>query len=462
MRQEKPMRQKRFLKSSIYLSLPAIALALATLQSAGCATQPHVPVEVYLGYEGPRLPPEQVAIISTTSVVLTIDGVDVNTKEGICREKYPNKISHLEVMPGKHTLEVYARGSRAGPVMALIQATLQAGHTYAIRKEYHRARKSNNTIGVFYLFAVSLIDKSTGEIVGGRDKEALNLSWTDLENKFTLMAHEGKKPVDVMEIIGIPSDIFFRRTVCEELLPFYLVEYGNFQDPFPDNTLVYTACKSRPLSPFFVFTSQADHMSSGWSAFYEGCGYLFIQFNQSNEFQNYYYVDVPFNECLVDAWTWDTLGRSLKIQSCRYHNKLLAYIKYFIRSNNPDEAYHALESGIINAHKKIGEISKGYMIFMRKKTPADYPVKLKKYVDQEIDVIISEGRALIEQHPEMFTSAANSFSEATFVKAVTKNGDKAATIEHNRLAVYRRLVGEDRAEQAEREFSKFFGVTSPL
>ena len=132
-------------------------------------------------------------------------------------------------------------------------------------------------------------------------------------------------------------------------------------------------------------------------------------------------------------WKEDYLGRSLKKQSCRYHNKLLAYIKYFIRSNNPDEAYHALESGIINAHKKIEEIIKGDMTFMRKKTPADYPVKLKKYVDQEIDAIISEGRALIEQYPEMFTSAANSFSEATFMKAITKNGNKAATIENNRL-----------------------------
>ncbi len=458
------MRQKRFLKSSIYLSLPAIALALATLQSAGCATQPHVSVEVYLDYEGPRLPPEQVAIIKTGSVVLTIDGVDVNKKEGICREKYPNKIFYggLEVMPGKHTLEVYASGDRAGPVISLIQATLQAGHTYTIRKEYNRAGKGNPTIGTFYNFAVSLIDESTGEIVGGRYSEALNWSWTDLENKFTLMAHERKKPVDVMEIIGIPSDIFFRRMICEELLPQYLFTYGNFQDPFPDNTLVYTACQSRPLSPFFMFNPYVDSISSSWSDTYEGCGYLFIQFNQSNEFQNYYYVDVPFNECLVSFWKWDSLGKALKIQPCRYHNKLLAYIKYFINSNNPDEAYHALESGIINAHKKIGEMIKGNMTFLRKKTPADYPVKLKKYVDQEIDAIISEGRALIEQHPEMFTSATNSFSEATFVKAVTKNGDKAATFEHNRLAVYRRLVGEDRAEQAEREFSKFFGVTSPL
>jgi hypothetical protein len=296
-----------------------------------------------------------------------------------------------------------------------------------------------------------IIDDSTGEMVGGRHSEALKWSWTDLENKFTQMAHERKKPVDVMEIIGIPSDIFFRRMICEELLPQVLFSRGNFQAPFPDNTLVYTACKSTPLSPFFVFHSYADSISSGWSAFYEGCGYLFIQFNQSNEFQNYYYVDVPFNECFVSFWTRDSLGRRIKIQSCRYHNKLLAYIKYFIQSNNPDEAYHALESGIINAHKKIGNIIKGN---------ADHPVKLKKYVDQEIDAIISEGRALIEQHPEMFTSAANSFSEATFMKAITKNGDKAATIEHNRLVVYRRLVGKDRAEQAEREFSKFFGVTS--
>jgi hypothetical protein len=70
--------------------------------------------------------------------VLTIDGVDVN-KEGICRRKHPNKIFYggLEVMPGKHTLEVYASGTKAGPVMSLIQATLQAGHTYTIRKEYN-------------------------------------------------------------------------------------------------------------------------------------------------------------------------------------------------------------------------------------------------------------------------------------------------------------------------------------
>jgi hypothetical protein len=157
LRQEKPMRQKRFLKFSIFLSLPAIALALATLQSAGCATQPHVSVEVYLDYEGPRLPPEQVAIIKSGLVkVLTIDGVDVN-KEGICREKYPNKIIYrdLEVMPGKHTLEVYASGNKAGPVMSLIQATLQAGHTYTIRKEYNRGSLGSFTTGTFYNFAVS-------------------------------------------------------------------------------------------------------------------------------------------------------------------------------------------------------------------------------------------------------------------------------------------------------------------
>jgi hypothetical protein len=222
------------------------------------------------------------------------------------------------------------------------------------------------------------------------------------------------------------------------------------------------ACKSGPQrssGSINYFSYKVDSNPEYVRSWYKDCGFLFIKFNQSDELQNYYYIEVPFNKCyssspLSDLWDRDgrTASHIIKM-SCRYRQKLLAYVEYFARSGNPDEAYNTLESGIINAHDKIGYMAKDLNI------PVNYPKILRDNVDLDAAVLFSDGVDLMKRFPDMFVSANNSFTAKNFMKSVEKYGDTAAAVERDRLVIYRRLVGTGQAQQAEHEFSSFFGVT---
>ena len=60
----------------------------------------------------------------------------------------------------------------------------------------------------------------------------------------------------------------------------------------------------------------------------------------------------------------------------------------------------------------------------------------------------------------MHVAAQNSFTAPAFATSVRKHGDKAKTIERQRLAFFVRLAGAEQAEMAEHEFATFFGIES--
>jgi len=463
------MRQKRIRNTIITSSLFGTALIVAALLCAGCAAQ-HQFVKsgaTYRAYEGPILPPDQVAVVDvvrtgTPPTIISVDGVALGKLGSHCPNEsiFPSgRFLRAELMPGKHTLEVVVSGHKSGPAMALIQATLHAAHTYELRFEGY-GYMAGDSSG----FAVMLVDKATGEMVGGRKPGDAYMPWSVLDDRLKQMVRERKTQADVLELIGIPRDLYLKRVTvtCSDKISHTFQMNGNFTDPFPEHTLVYMACKSGPhrssgsINYFsYKVDSHTEYVRSG----YKDCGFLFIKFNQSDELQNYYYVEVPFNKCYSSSslsHLWDREGMEgshIKKMSCRYRQKLLAYVEYFARSGNPDEAYNALESGIINAHGKIGYMTKDRNILK------NYPKILKENVDLDAAVLFSDGVALMKRFPDMFVSANNSFTAANFMKSVDKYGDTAAAVERDRIVVYRRLVGAGRAQQAEHEFSSFFGVT---
>jgi hypothetical protein len=166
-------------------------------------------------------------------------------------------------------------------------------------------------------------------------------------------------------------------------------------------------------------------------------------------------VGAPIDECYENRIVWDWLGRFIREVSCKYRLKTVSYVEYYARSSSSDEAYLALENGILNAHDNISYLTDFAS------APDEYAEKLRGNVDQVTEDLASEGGSLMKRYPELIISARNSFTEAAFNRSMEINGDNAAAIERDRLAVYRRLVGEEQAQQAEHEYSAFFDITLP-
>jgi hypothetical protein len=410
------------LNTKIFSTLLAIVVIVATLFSAGCATSnSKSQLTIYQGYEGPKKATEEVAIVDNFSDVLSIDGKEVNKPHTVYRgmeATYPSiNYYRAELEPGLHTFKVYITGHASGPAVALIQATLTAGHAYELRSEHVLYAK--NSAG----FAVMLIDKANGDLVGGRTEEALNWSWMDVEIMLKEMAQDHATKFVVMENIGVPMALY-----PEEMLP--EPARRGFKDATPESTLVYRHTE-------LVLPS---------------AGYLFVKFNQSDQLQDYYFVAVPIDECHENPLVWDWLGRIIREMSCKYSYKTIGYVEYYVQSGNPVEAYHTLEDGILNAHDNLGYLT------TFPTTPDGYYEKLKKYADQASEKLISEGSIMMNRYPELSKAAQKSFSPASYSMSVTLLGDSAAKFERSRLAVYKRLVGSDEAANAEREYLDYFGV----
>lgn len=439
-------------------------MVLTMLLSGGCATPSHWQESgtTYQGYEGSKLPQEQVATVDlyyrttfTVARVLTIDGRTVNKPtEYYCGN---NKTLHgvdfslAELLPGRYELVVASSIRKGGSGYSLVQATLQPGHTYRIY---------TNPVD-HYLSAHSypawLGDLTTGEVVAGPTEYSPSESWTGLRRFLEGMVNERATQADVMATIGVPSAFQWSMSLClngtlpEEptLLYNYQGEYKSFNAPVPDNTLVYHTCKSEK-SPLIDF-SQINRLNFSE---YKGCGYLFLRFNLSDELQNYYFIAAPFDECasIPPSWSWSGADRYIEVRTCRYRRKLLAYIDYYAQSGNTAKAYQTLESGIIDAYGNINYITELF------KGKDDYPEELRKNVDQISEVLISDGRELINRYPDMLVAAQNSFTVPAFTKSIAEQGNDAVNVERDRLAVYQRLVGASQAENAEHEFSTFFGI----
>jgi hypothetical protein len=132
--------------------------------------------------------------------------------------------------------------------------------------------------------------------------------------------------------------------------------------------------------------------------------------------------------------------------------KVLGYAEYYALIHNPEDAYHELESGILDAHDKIEYLTEAY------KGNTKYAETLEGYVEQNAKALILQGRLLMSRYPDMGISAKRSFTRNSFVESIKTHGADAENIEKARITVYRQLVDEEQAQDAEREFSEVFNI----
>ena len=108
---------------------------LALLAGAGC--------ESYQSYSGPRLPPNQIAMLK---LVHANASLRVSSIDGSKADLYPGAL--IQLLPGKHTLSFYPifeYGRFAGPAAATT-ITVEAGKTYAAWPEVTPAETAQEAV----------------------------------------------------------------------------------------------------------------------------------------------------------------------------------------------------------------------------------------------------------------------------------------------------------------------------
>lgn len=428
----------------------AIALVFIALASLSCSTSRHHHASdaIYWGSDEPRKPGDEFATVVTDYPrVLRIDGMEIN-KPQYSYDKgeatYPDvNYSRAELRPGRHTFLVYIY-AWPSPIVAIIEATLDSGHTYLFQEGKHYRR----TYGVSN-YAVMMIDATTSVMVGGRTEDANDWSWEDFIHSLDDMKKKRASRVTVMEQFGVPAT-----ELPDEMLKYSWMK-SMWDIDFPKNTLVYAPCEylgSLRTGGVSISNTASAITVDGAGKADTVCRYLVVVFNESNEFQDYYLVNVPFHKCYSPpSIAWDWRGKMIRSLSCKYYLHALGIVEYYAVSGNPQEAYHVLELSVLNSHMEIERFTKSVIGTMN-------PEKLQKSVDQITEDLISDGRSLIKRYPDMLVAAQNSFTASAFAMSVKEHGDEAVTIERERLAVFGRLAGTKQSEIAKHEFSKFFGI----
>lgn len=446
--------------------LKAFHLILILLLGAGCTTSPprqdQDPGKIYQEYEGTRLPPHEIATVDLTYSgfiffrVISIDDKNINKPllpgEGVYTS--PAEYFQAELTPGLHRFVIQIRRSGKGNrrVLAFVQATLHPGHTYT---PWFDSRKKSHNHSHYIL---RIRDKASGEVVGGRIKDYYDMSWNDVQNILNEMMNERVTRMDVLEEFGVPAPLYPKEMVDGVDVRIISV----MDDPFPENTLVYTVNKD--YEPPFI---ELENYSPGWRQHFTG--FLFLKFDSSEKLQNYFFVEAPLKECFTHPTLIDALDKNIRRVSCKYRLKLLSYSEYYALIGKPEDAYFTLESGIINAQRRINNHtvlfhehvmksrSKPFSI-MKSPDWQEYHDILSTNTDRCIEQLVTEGSRLIERYPDILSSAQRSFTETAFKKSVETYGDDAATVERKRLAVYRLFVSPDLAQQADLQFSEIFGA----
>ena len=234
----------KILNTNIITYFQSWHLILIILLGAGCTTSaPRQDLDIiYQGYEGSRLPPEQIATVYLSNGpmirVISIDNKNVNNPNIVYIDSeatyQAEEFSRAELSPGLHIFLVWVSARKATSAIASIQAILQPGHTYFVN--FDNTLYANTSSH----YAARMIDKSSGDVVGGRMKDALDWSWGDVQNILQTMSQEGETHMDVIEQFGVPMALYPQDMVGPRLQRHRIV----YDEYYPENTLVYTISKN--------------------------------------------------------------------------------------------------------------------------------------------------------------------------------------------------------------------------
>jgi hypothetical protein len=228
--------------------------------------------------------------------VIRIDGNDVN-KPALIYKSFaeggeivyqPEDFCQAKLLAGQHLFEVYMRRGYGAAAIGLIQATLHRGHIYELRTNAHMYPEISSD------YAVMMTDTTTGKMVGGRTIDSIDWSWSDARKVLARMLDQRATYMDIIEKFGVPM-AFYPRDMVPSTHPRSLLD-----EAFPQNSLVYAACtsKEQPFTELSLVwrSTLVDRRSD--------CGYLFLKFGASNEFQNYYFGSIRISQrYLADPMT---------------------------------------------------------------------------------------------------------------------------------------------------------------
>lgn len=274
------MRRSRRTETNIILFLLAATPVLIALLCSGCTSPMQKiredPRNIYHGYDGPKLPKENIAMVwwQHSIVVVAIDGKALNDTPYMVSE---NSFFGAELLPGRHTMEVYTGATGSTSVIVNIEADLSAGQVYRMSRDVRLYAKEPVD------YAVSLIDEETGALVAGRPPEVLKWSWYDWKQALERMKSDYVTEKQTIAFLSEPV-----RHMC-------------------DNIAVY-------------LVSRGEGLIAGWPIFVlppKHGGFLFVEFDASNSLRGYTFVDVPFRECFRSPFTvWDTESWHSEYKAC--------------------------------------------------------------------------------------------------------------------------------------------------
>lgn len=292
------MRYIRCYETIIIPFLLGVVAVLTTLLNSGCDMRNirEDPNAIYRGYDGQRLPQDEVAIVwfyDPPIGLVTIDGKAADTCEPYryCRG--------AELLPGQHTMEVYVRGYKSSPATINLDADLIGGHVYRMDAEFNMYTQYASD------YAVSLIDEETGALVAGRPTEVLKWSYSDWEQPLQRLKRDSATKKKAIELLSEPYD------------------------RLPDDTLVYLDCpRGKGIIHDWVIYGKPP----------ADCGFLFVEFDQINRVQGYTFIGVPFRECYQNPFTVrDAESWHREYRACRSRLKESAYVEFRAVTGNPAE-----------------------------------------------------------------------------------------------------------------------------
>ena len=132
------------------------------------------------------------------------------------------------------------------------------------------------------------------------------------------------------------------------------------------------------------------------------CGYLVIVFDEFERFQDYYFVNVPFNKCYArPSIAWDCRGKMTGSLCCKYYLRAPGIVEYYAVTGNLREAYHSLEHRVLDAGAEIERIAKS--------VSDTNPERLQESVNQVTEDLITEEHTLYKTLPGNACSSTKQF-----------------------------------------------------
>ncbi|MEN8803531.1 MAG: hypothetical protein ABF297_16290 [Thiogranum sp.] len=190
-----------------------IVTVLIALLCSGCTSSIQKaredPSKIYRGYDGPKLPKEEVATVWWHWYPYTAVSIDGNPIIIPSRSKM--RFLGAELSPGPHTIRVSARAIKSVPVAIDFDVDLSGGNVY--RFEYKSRLYATEPVD----YAISIIDAETEALVAGRPPEVLKWSWSDWERALQRLKRDLATEKQTIELISKPV-----RHMCDNIAA-YLV-----------------------------------------------------------------------------------------------------------------------------------------------------------------------------------------------------------------------------------------------